>query len=252
VRFADMTELGRNPNRIISAWQDFLAECGAGGRRVRGIAEPIWPGRSDEELIECERYELLLNLAFAGDCAWWLLCAYDAHALDPAVISQAHRSHPFVLDAHAHHHSASYVGIDVLTAQLDEHPLAEPAHPTDQFSFGPADLGAVRHATASYAVDAGMDRDRTEDLVLAVNELATNSLCHGGGSGILRVWQEGSTLVCEVRDAGHIEDPLAGHYRPAVDRPGGRGLWLVNQLCDLVQLRSSRSGTVVRLRARCE
>ena len=45
--------------------------------------------------------------------------------------------------------------------------------------------------------------------------------------------------MCEVRDAGR--------ERPAIDRDGGRGLWMVNQLCDLVELRSGDMGTVVRI-----
>ncbi|HEY1450507.1 MAG TPA: ATP-binding protein, partial [Solirubrobacteraceae bacterium] len=91
-----------------------------------------------------------------------------------------------------------------------------------------------------------------EDFVLAVNELATNSVQHGGGGGMLRVWQEPGALVCDVRDRGFIEDPLAGRRRPPIDQYGGRGLWLVNRLCDLVQIRSSPSGTVVRVHMRSD
>ena len=98
-----------------------------------------------------------------------------------------------------------------------------------------------------HAAAAGLNPDRTADLVLAVDEVASNSLRHGGGRGTLRIWREQGALVCEVRDAGRFEDPLAGRERPALDRDGGRGLWMVNQLCDLVQLRSFPSGAVVRL-----
>ena len=100
---------------------------------------------------------------------------------------------------------------------------------------------------ARRAAAAGLDAARTADLVLAVDEVATNSLRHGGGRGTLRIWQDADALVCEVRDAGRIEDPLAGRVRPPLDRDGGRGLWLVNQLCDLVQLRTLPTGAVVRL-----
>ena len=54
-------------------------------------------------------------------------------------------------------------------------------------------------------------------------------------------------LVVEVRDAGRIADPLVGRQLPSWDAVGGRGLWLANQLCDLVQIRSSDTGTVVRI-----
>ena len=86
--------------------------------------------------------------------------------------------------------------------------------------------------------------------MLCADELAANSLLHGGGRGELRVWRDGAALVCEVSDTGTIDDPLAGRRVPSLDRVGGRGLWLANQLCDLVQLRSGPAGTVVRLHVR--
>jgi anti-sigma regulatory factor (Ser/Thr protein kinase) len=88
---------------------------------------------------------------------------------------------------------------------------------------------------------------RAGDLVLIVNEVATNSVRHGGGSGVLRVWEESSWLICEVSDAGRIEDPLVGREKPWAGSGSGFGLWLANQLCDLVQIRTFASGSVVRL-----
>ena len=86
--------------------------------------------------------------------------------------------------------------------------------------------------------------------MLAVNEILTNSVRHGGGTGVLRIWQDDETLVCEVRDGGRIDDPLADRRRPRPDQTGGRGLWIANQLCDLVQLRSLADGSVVRVSMR--
>ncbi|MGB2710818.1 MAG: ATP-binding protein, partial [Conexibacter sp.] len=95
---------------------------------------------------------------------------------------------------------------------------------------------------------AGIGPARRRDLVLAVNELATNSIRHGGGEGALQLWEEDDALVCEVRDHGHVADPLAGRARPSGRRSGGHGLWLVHRLCDLVELRTQPAGTVVRVR----
>jgi anti-sigma regulatory factor (Ser/Thr protein kinase) len=99
----------------------------------------------------------------------------------------------------------------------------------------------------AWARSAGVKAARAEDLVLAVNELATNSIRHGGGRGVVRAWREPDAFVCEVRDEGRIDDPLAGRATPDDVRKSARGLWLVNQLCDLVQLRSLRDGCAVRL-----
>ena len=87
-------------------------------------------------------------------------------------------------------------------------------------------------------------------MVSAVNEVASNSLRHAGGRGVLRMWHADDTVVCEVSDDGHIDDPLVGRVRPEVDDRGGRGLWMVNQLCELVQVRSSPTGTTVRMHFR--
>ncbi|MFC0429338.1 ATP-binding protein [Kutzneria buriramensis] len=114
--------------------------------------------------------------------------------------------------------------------------------------FGPDGLAGLRALVTARALACGLARTRTEDLVLAVHELATNSVRHGGGRGRCRMWREGTALVCEVSDRGWITDPLAGRRRPPADQPGGRGLWLVNQLCDVMEVQSSPDGTVVRVR----
>ncbi|HEX2044750.1 MAG TPA: MEDS domain-containing protein, partial [Gaiellaceae bacterium] len=97
VHFADMAAVGRNPGRIIPAWQDFVARYAAPSVRLRGIGEPIFPERTPDELVECQRHESLLNVAFADATAFWLLCPYDVAALPAAVIDEVGRSHPLVV-----------------------------------------------------------------------------------------------------------------------------------------------------------
>jgi len=106
VRFADMLDVGANPARIIPAWQAFVDEHGGEERPVRGIGEPIWSGRSADELAECERHEALLNLAFVDAPAWWLLCPYDTQSLPSRVLDEARRNHPSVCDERGHHRTA--------------------------------------------------------------------------------------------------------------------------------------------------
>ncbi len=243
VQFADMAEVGTNPARIIPAWQEFVGARAMDGLAVRGVGEPIWAERSAAELVECQRHESLLNLAFADAPGWWLLCPYDT-ALDPAVLDEARRSHPFVSEHGIATPSAGYVGLAV--AERFGEPLPEPTSPPHEREFETGSLEALRTLVAREARAAGLAPTRVEYLVLAVNELATNSLRHGGGEGMLRIWSDDETLYCEIRDGGRIDDPLAGRARPGPTSEGGRGLWLVNQLCDLVQVRSS-PGNVVRV-----
>jgi len=117
-------------------------------------------------------------------------------------------------------------------------------------AFGPEDLAAVRRLVFAWASELGLGSERTEQLVGAVNELTSNSVRHGGGRGELRMWSEHDTLLLEVRDRGHISEPLTRRTRPAPGQPAGRGLWLADQLSDLLQIRSGPAGSVVRVQMR--
>ncbi len=249
VCLVDMTEIGRNPAAIISAWRDFIGQHDLRTRPVRGIGEPIWAGRSAQEIVECQRHESLLNLAFGGGPAWQLICPYDTNALPQAVIDEARRSHPFVREGGARWESGSYVEpASVLGPEEDDLPAA-PGE-AERVSFGRDDMGTVRRLVSGRARQAGLGPERVADLVLAVSEVATNSVIHGGGEGTLWLWRDADALVCEVRDRGRIGDPLVGRARPSPDQRGGHGMWLVNALCDLVQLRSLADGSIVRVTVR--
>ena len=81
-----------------------------------------------------------------------------------------------------------------------------------------------------------------------MNEVLSNSLYHAHDDGWLRIWDEPDGLVCEVRDGGWISQPLIGREEPAAGQVGGHGVWLVNLVCDLVQVRSSEHGCTVRMK----
>jgi hypothetical protein len=81
--------------------------------------------------------------------------------------------------------------------------------------------------------------------------VAANTLRHTRSPGTVRLWATDSEVICQFEDSGFIADPLAGHCRPTGDLPGGQGLWLVNQLCDLAEIRTSELGTTVRLHMYC-
>jgi anti-sigma regulatory factor (Ser/Thr protein kinase) len=247
VLFADMAQVGANPARIIPAWRDFVQEQGAEGRRVRGIGEPIWNGRTSDELVECQRHESLLNVAFGHGQPWWLLCPYDTSQLDGAVIAEARRSHEYVMDATTvSSPSDEFRGIDASGAPFAT-PLPEPTTGVRKLAFDADSLLKQRAAVAKFATSAGCSAARATELVTAINEVATNCLIHGGGRGTLRMWREKDTLIADVRDKGVYNLPLGDRVRPT-DKPGdARGLWLANQLCDLVQIRTTADGTAVRL-----
>jgi anti-sigma regulatory factor (Ser/Thr protein kinase) len=109
------------------------------------------------------------------------------------------------------------------------------------------DLAKVRALVLQQARAAGLPESRSNDLVLAVSEVAANTLRHTQSAGTLTIWRAARELVCEIQDEGTITDPLAGQRRPGPDATGGHGLWLVYQVCDLVELRSDQNGTTIRM-----
>lgn len=246
VHLVDLSEVGRNPGRIIPMWLDFVEYNARRGRGARGIGEPVWAARSAAELVECHWHEALLNLAFARGPAFPLMCPYDVAALDASVIEAARASHPFMYHQGQLARSSGFAGVPDAGADLAT-PLDEPPATAAKLAFGPGGLANVRLLVYERATAKGMRAHHAADLVLAASEVATNSLRHGGGRGTIYVWSGEKTVVCEVRDDGRIGDALVGCVRSAPHAVGGRGLWLVHQLCDLVEIRSGVQGTTVRL-----
>jgi anti-sigma regulatory factor (Ser/Thr protein kinase) len=246
VTFADMDDVGANPGRIIHAWHEFAEPHLRADRPVRGVGEPISVGRSADELVECQRHEELLNVAFGPGPGWTLVCPYDTAALAPAVIAECRCSHPRVREHGVSDASSEYRGLEAISEPFVQ-PLPEPDETPHELAFDLSRLADLRRTVADAARRANLDEDRGQDLVVAVHEVAANSVRHGGGAGVLRMWNGGSGVTCEIRDAGFIAEPLVGRLRPPDAANGGHGMWLANQLCDLVQVRSSRAGTVVRL-----
>ena len=125
-------------------------------------------------------------------------------------------------------------------------PLASPPNDVMRHTYR-SDLSQVRALVLRQARTAGLTEGRANDLVLAVSEVAANTLRHTQSAGTLTMWHDENEIVCEIRDGGTIADPLVGTRRPAPDALGGHGLWLVRQVCDLVELNSDASGTTVRM-----
>jgi anti-sigma regulatory factor (Ser/Thr protein kinase) len=249
IHFFDVREAGSNPARLIPAWHRFIAARGADDRRIWGIGEPMWAGRSAAEIAECHRHEALTNVAFADQRGLSLLCPYDVGALDPEVVAGARCTHPTVVEGGTRRPSPEFAGLDTLAGSFAD-PLPEPRALARTLLFGTDELAEIRRLVDGRAISAGLAPGRREDFVLAVNEIATNSIRHGGGSGVLRIGREPDLLLCEVSDGGRIDDPLAGRQRPGGAQIGGYGLWLANQVCDLVQVRSGPRGSSVRVSMR--
>jgi anti-sigma regulatory factor (Ser/Thr protein kinase) len=112
----------------------------------------------------------------------------------------------------------------------------------------------VRRDIQRYASDGGLADLRLYYFVVAVNEIMTNAIHHGGGSGQLEIVRAGPCFRCEIVDDGpgippeRINPPTA----PVPGTLSGRGLWLTRQLCDQVAIASAPTGTRVTLEFRLD
>ncbi len=246
VRFFDMAVVGRNPGRIIPNVLRAFADQHPDGR-VRIIGEPVWPGRTAVEYPACAQHEALINMAFTGRPVT-ILCPYDVAGLDGVAVADAVATHPLLIDAAGGRSSDGYAPERVVAAYNE--PLTPPETAL-HLSFDAARLALVRRVSAEFARRTGLPARRIDDLEVAVNELATNSVVHGGGTGTLSIWAEDGRIVYEVRDRGRLTDPLVGRRPVDLENISGRGVLLVNYLADLVRVYTGADGTAVRVYFDC-
>jgi anti-sigma regulatory factor (Ser/Thr protein kinase) len=244
ITYADMSRAGANPGRIIPGVLHAFAASHP-GRRVHIVGEPIWPGRPTLEYPACVQHEALINTAFDGrDAA--ILCPYDLSGLSPIAVMDARRTHPVLIEGARRRSSPGYTDPVALAAEYNR-PLPDPPVSAITRPIAFTELSAVRRLVADQASAAGLDPDRAADLTVAVNELATNSIEHGGGTGTLTVWRTDEHLVCEVSDRGHIADPMAGREPRDPESARRRGLLTVHLLGDLVRIYTRPGLTTVRV-----
>ena len=109
-------------------------------------------------------------------------------------------------------------------------------------------LVQVRHDVERTCAHVGLVDKALYWFVVAVNEITTNAVRHGGGQGRLRLWRAEHRLHCEVADKGPgIPSDQHGRVRPSPYTLGGRGLWLARQGCESLTLDSGPHGSTVTL-----
>ncbi len=110
--------------------------------------------------------------------------------------------------------------------------------------------GLVREVLRGAPSEGGpVPAEAVHELAVVVSELVTNAW--QAGSGRVDVWcwrRDGETGVQVDDDGPGLRDPFAGYRRPTPAAAGGRGLWIVRQLADLVEVAYDGRGTSVRAR----
>jgi anti-sigma regulatory factor (Ser/Thr protein kinase) len=243
VEFVDMGVAGRNPNRILP-WVLKAFVRRHAPTPVRIIGEPIFVGRRPEEIDVAVQHEALINVAFPS-VACTILCPYDVRNLPD--LGDAERTHPIVVDAHERRPSTEYTSPYKIYAERNR-PLPDRMVVDEAIVFDAPMLSHVRSVAVQHAVDSGLNKARRNDVGLAVSEICSNAITHGGpGVATIRMWSDDDRVVYEIRGAGHIRDVMAGRTVPPKSAARGRGLLIANQLCDLVQTHTVPTGTVTRL-----
>jgi hypothetical protein len=245
VRFADMSLAGRNPNLLLSLIQEWIDEHDG---RARVISEPVWPGRSYAEVVESLRHEALLNLVLKSRPTT-ILCPYDVENLDPEAVRGAELTHPQVIYGDGAPAPSPHYGDPEELLRGAPWPLEAPPGSASEHPFD-GDLGALRRSVEQDPAVRDLSSERRFDLVFAINEAVTNAAVHSDGRCRTRIWSDNGAVVSEVNSPASLPDSLAGRRRPPLDATAGRGLWLINQVCDLVELRSGQGGTTLRMHVR--
>jgi serine/threonine-protein kinase RsbW len=124
-------------------------------------------------------------------------------------------------------------------------PPVAATRPAELAYHEPEDLAPVRDFVRTEAMRFGLSRLRADLLAVAVSELATNTLQHTAGGGLVRIWGEPGQVRCDVVDQG--TPPGFGRAMPAPDQPRGRGLAIVERICDEVAIDTDQDGSTVRL-----
>jgi anti-sigma regulatory factor (Ser/Thr protein kinase) len=189
-----------------------------------------------------------LNVALA-DLPVRVTCFFPEFPLYLAILDGARRNHPFLLSGGQLHDNPEHQAPrEVLTAR----PAAAPVllgPPDIRLGFSAWQLHEVRAAVEEALAAAEYEPERAEDVVLAVNEVATNAVEHGTPEAQLSIWCGPDGITCEIDDGGTLRDPLPGLQAPHPAEPRGRGVWIARQVCDSLHVWVDGRGTHVRMRA---
>lgn len=227
----------------------FLADRSAQGRPARIVHDQA-PGEDLPDMLrEYLRYEAITNIAFA-EFRTPLLCLWDRRRYSATALEAVCRTHPELIEDGGAIRSRRYTEPEGYLAEGDRTLRLEQPEMTEirQELAALTALAGLRRSLQQWARGWGMGREASEDLTMAVHEVAVNAIEYGRAPAEAVAWREPEGLVCEVSDSGTGPvEALTGYLRPPVSQSPGRGLWLARQLADLVEVSTHPPGTRIRL-----
>jgi anti-sigma regulatory factor (Ser/Thr protein kinase) len=252
---SDAVALGRpdGPDRpsgqtLAARWARELRTLTASGNQAVCVVIEHWDAFDGADGGFWTELDAAANVALS-DLPVAMTCFYPAYPLHEAVLTGARRNHRTVLQAGRAADNSEYLSPqEVLLASPAPAPMVL-GPPDERRTFGAWALNEVRASVAAMLTAAGFGDDRTDDVVLAVNEITTNAVEHGPGDAEIYLWSDADGFVVEVHDRGMLDNPLPGLIAPHPAEPRGRGVWIARQLCDSLHVWADPAGTHVRLRA---
>jgi anti-sigma regulatory factor (Ser/Thr protein kinase) len=239
---------GPSGQTLAARWARELRTLTESGRRSVCVLTEHWDAFDGADGGFWTELDAAANVALS-DLPVAMTCFYPAYPLHEAVVTGARRNHRIVLRSGQAADNAEYLSPhEVLQATPAPAPLVL-GPPDERRTFGAWALNEVRACVAAMLRAAGFGPDRTDDVVLAVNEITTNAVEHGPGDAEICLWSDADGFVVEVHDRGVLANPLPGLVAPHPAEPRGRGVWIARQLCESLHVWADGEGTHVRLRA---
>ena len=239
---------GPSGQTLAARWARELRTMTSAAQRPVSVVAEHWGAYDGADGGFWTELDAAANIALS-DLPVAMTCFYPTFPLHGSVLDGARRNHRLLLQGGRLLDNADYVPPhEVLRATPAPAPLLL-GPPDLRRSFGAWALNEVRSDVEEAMQEAGFGHDRTEDVVVAVNEIATNAVEHGPGDAELCLWTDQEGLVVEVHDRGTLSNPLPGLVAPHPAEPRGRGVWIARQLCDALHVWADADGTHVRLRA---
>jgi len=251
VAFLDYDTTYSTPIGAIAAYQEIVdGYVAAGAHQVRVVGEATSNDRVDDRL-DWARYEAVANRALEQYplCA---ICTYDRRALPPDVLAYGRLTHPVLVDRDRRTGNPDFVDPgDFLRRTSRNHAEPEESADPDLEVASVGTLDDLRLRVEACLLRTTHMTQEAADLLLAVNELATNAIRHGRPPVSVRLWVSPDRLVCTVTDHGRgVSDPFTGYIWPGAHGRmpvRGMGMWVVRRLCDRLDLVTTPTGFTVRL-----
>jgi anti-sigma regulatory factor (Ser/Thr protein kinase) len=244
---ADPDDVYTRPWRTFAAYVDTVLTRASAGDPILVVGEPPFATCDADDASDWLRVESALNIAL-DDVDGLMICPYRRATAGDAVMDGMVRVHPELRQLDACATSHGYVAPTDYLHESRHAILPELGEPDRELPFDASNLRAIHQAVSREAALAGLDATRVPELAVAVSELATNSVEHGGGHGTLRIWTRAQDLVCEIEDSGTLGESLLGMLPPDPVDPTGRGLWIARQFSDSLAIVDRPGGTVTRMR----